>query len=50
MLRQYFNSKEDIPPEWGNPEGPTYRPPPEPVEEEDKEKETLNPQESLFDW
>jgi general secretion pathway protein D len=42
--------KHPVLPEWGNPEGPTYRPPPEPVEEEEKEKETLNPQESLFDW
>ena len=38
--------KHPVLPEWGNPEGPTYRAPPEPKEE----KETVSPQESAFDW
>jgi general secretion pathway protein D len=38
--------KHPVLPEWGNPEGPTYRPPPEPKEE----KEPASPQESAYDW
>ena len=40
------DQKHPVLPEWGNPEGPTYRAPPEPKEE----KEAVSPQESAYDW